>query len=126
LRNLDDLPVFSRSGVFSVHEADFEDLWPFSSDEFFSTYWSQKPCLVRGNECDFRALMPWDSLNQALYSRKLEDLRLRLVRSGDVADQAEYTDRHQTRKGAPRTRVDPAKLSELLRDGFTLVIDEVD
>lgn len=105
----------------------FAGLWPFDLEVFFSEYWSRRPVIVRGEAADLAGLLSWDAINRMLYSRKLEDMHLRLVRHGRKADPGSYTTRYHARGGGrPRTRIDPVRCSRLLRDGHTLVIDEVD
>jgi hypothetical protein len=71
--------------------------------------------------------MPWSRLSDVLAQHRLDNPRLRLTRAGKSVPTSEYL-RHTTsarRKGSiPHLR--PTELTNLLRDGATLVLDAVD
>lgn len=122
----DSVAELERTGGFDAPPS-FAALWPFEVDRFLREFWSRRPCVVRGSATDFEFLMPWNELNGILYSRRLEELRVRMVKEEKRADPALYSDRHSSLGGgAGKTSLDPVRTARLLRDGFTLAIDEID
>ena len=92
------------------------------TDDFFTRIWGRTfahlPC-ARGR---FHGLLSWSELNGMLQKHRLEPPRLRLVRKGAFAPKNAFLRYENSRIPF----VIPEKLSEHLRDGYTLVIDAVD
>jgi hypothetical protein len=111
--------------------ADFNNLAallePCAPEEFLAESWGRNFRHVRGARGKFAELMPWSRLTDVLAQHRLDHPRLRLTRDGKTVPSSEYL-RHTTsarRKGLiPHLR--PAELTNLLRDGATLVLDAVD
>jgi hypothetical protein len=102
-------------------------LEPCAPDEFLAAAWGRTFRHVRGRRGKFSALMPWSRLAAVLAEHRLDHPRLRLTREGKSVPVSEYL-RHTTnarRKGSiPRLR--SVELTNLLRDGATLVLDAAD
>jgi ribosomal protein L16 Arg81 hydroxylase len=91
-------------------------------DEFLGNIWGQTFAHLPGARGRFRELLPWSEVNAMLQRHRLEPPRLRLVRKGEFAPKTSYL-RYE---GAKVPFVVPEKLSQQLRDGYTLIIDAVD
>lgn len=91
-------------------------------DSFLETTWGQRPLVLAGERARFHSLLTWQDVNGMLQKHRLEPPRLRLVRKGAFAAKEEFL-----RYDGPRVPfVVPEKLSQLLRDGYTLIVDAVD
>jgi hypothetical protein len=102
-------------------------LEPCRREEFFSSSWGKSFKHVKGWPGKFRALLPWNELNEILRRHRLDFPRLRLMRDGERVAVASYI-RHatsaRTRTSIPR--LIPDSLTKHLREGATLVLDAVD
>lgn len=97
----------------------FSNLVP---DTFLTTTWGQRPLVLKGRPARFHELLSWQDVNGMLQKHRLEPPRLRLVRKGAFASKDEFL-----RYDGPKVPfVVPEKLSQLLRDGYTLIVDAVD
>lgn len=99
-----------------------ETLGALSVDDFLGRMWGQTFAFLPGSRERFQELMPWSAVNDMLQKHRLEPPRLRLVRNGSFAPKNSYL-RYEDNK-VPF--VVPEKLSQQLRDGYTLIIDAVD
>ena len=90
--------------------------------DFLSRVWGRTFAHLPGARGRFHALLSWDEVNAMLQKHRLEPPRLRLVRKGEFAPKKAYL-RYD---GGRVPFVVPEKLSELLRDGYTLIVDAVD
>jgi ribosomal protein L16 Arg81 hydroxylase len=84
--------------------------------------WGRTFAVLSGTRGRFHRLLSWSEVNGMLQKHRLEPPRLRLVRGGSFASKSAYL-RYE---GNRIPFVVPEKLSEHLRDGYTLVIDAVD
>jgi hypothetical protein len=102
-------------------------LEPCAPDEFLAAAWGRTFRHVRGRRGKFSALMPWSRLAEVLAEHRLDHPRLRLTREGKSVPVSEYL-RHTTnaRRKTSIPRLRPAELTNLLRDGATLVLDAAD
>jgi ribosomal protein L16 Arg81 hydroxylase len=90
--------------------------------DFLTSTWGRSFAHLPGPRGRFRELLSWSDVNGMLQRHRLEPPRLRLVRQGSFAAKDAYL-----RYDGPRVPfVVPEKLSQLLRDGYTLIIDAVD
>jgi hypothetical protein len=111
--------------------ADFNDLAallePCAPTEFLASAWGRNFKHVRGARGKFAELMPWPRLSDVLAEHRLDFPRLRLTRDGKSVPASEYL-RHTTssKRKASIPRLRPTELTNLLRDGATLVLDAVD
>jgi ribosomal protein L16 Arg81 hydroxylase len=99
-----------------------ETLGAIRVDDFLSRIWGQRFAHLPGAAGRFHGLLSWSEVNGMLQRHRLEPPRLRLVRKGDFAPKDTYL-RYESGK-VPF--VIPEKLSQRLRDGYTLIIDAVD
>jgi ribosomal protein L16 Arg81 hydroxylase len=91
-------------------------------DDFLTHTWGQRPLVLKGTRARFHELLSWQDVNGMLQKHRLEPPRLRLVRQGVFAAKDQFL-----RYDGPKVPfVVPEKLSQLLRDGHTLIIDAVD
>jgi ribosomal protein L16 Arg81 hydroxylase len=99
-----------------------ETLAGVSLDDFLSRVWGRTFAHFPGTRGRFHALLSWSEVNGMLQKHRLEPPRLRLVRKGSFASKNAYL----RFEGKKVPFVVPEKLSEHLRDGYTLIIDAVD
>jgi ribosomal protein L16 Arg81 hydroxylase len=91
-------------------------------DDFLTATWGQRFAALKGSRGRFHELLSWSDVNGMLQKHRLEPPRLRLVRKGAFASKSDFL-----RYDGPRVPfVVPEKLSQLLRDGYTLIVDAVD
>lgn len=100
-------------------ELSFADL---TGDDFLTRVWGKTFAVFPGARGRFQSLLSWPEVNGMLQKHRLEPPRLRLVRGGSFANKSAFL-RYE---GNRIPFVVPEKLSEHLRDGYTLVIDAVD
>lgn len=99
-----------------------ETLGATGVDDFLTRNWGQTFAFLPGARGRFHQLLPWTAVNDMLQKHRLEPPRLRLVRNGAFAAKNAYL-RYE---GGKIPFVVPEKLSQQLRDGYTLIIDAVD
>jgi ribosomal protein L16 Arg81 hydroxylase len=90
--------------------------------DFLTRVWGQTFAHIPGAPGRFHDLLSWSEVNGMLQKYRLEPPRLRLVRKGELAQKDDFL-RYE---GGKIPFVVPEKLSQRLRDGYTLVIDAVD
>lgn len=103
-------------------------LYPVSAEGFLADDYGQKFIHVPGTPGKFSALFPWPVLNDILEQHRLEPPRLRLTREGKPVPPERYVSFQQNRRanGHPIPRLNSAALTRELREGATLVLDNVD
>jgi ribosomal protein L16 Arg81 hydroxylase len=90
--------------------------------DFLTATWGRNFALLKGMPGRFHELLSWSDVNGMLQKHRLEPPRLRLVRKGAFASKSDFL-----RYDGPKVPfVVPEKLSQLLRDGYTLIVDAVD
>jgi ribosomal protein L16 Arg81 hydroxylase len=99
-----------------------ETLGSVSLEDFLARIWGQTFAQIPGTRGRFHELLSWSEVNGMLQKHRLEPPRLRLVRKGSFASKNAFL-RYEGKK---IPFVVPEKLSEHLRDGYTLIIDAVD
>jgi ribosomal protein L16 Arg81 hydroxylase len=105
----------------------FSDLIaPVTVEHFARKYWTKEFLHLEGAADRFQNLFSWDQLNQALETRPLSALQMRLGHSRSILEEKLYTTPLAVQAGTPDRRLDTVKLYELLRSGATLVLDAVD
>ncbi len=102
-------------------------LEPYPQEEFIASSWGKTYQHVPGWKGKFSHLLPWDQLNKILQQHRLDFPRLRLTQNGQSLPANSYL-RYATggRRKIPIPRLQPAKLTQQLREGATLVLDAVD
>ena len=99
-----------------------ETLGSIGVDDFLRRIWGQTFAFLPGSPGRFHDVLSWPEVNGMLQKHRLEPPRLRLVRKGEFAPKSSYL-RYE---GNRVPFVVPEKLSQQLRDGYTLIIDAVD
>jgi hypothetical protein len=113
-----------RSDVFDLRAL----LSPVAAEEFLRRDYGQRFVHVPGYPGKFQALLPWEVLNSILEEHRMEPPRLRLTREGKPVAAEKYLSWQPNRRksGSPIPRLNSAALMRELRDGATLVLDNVD
>lgn len=103
-------------------------LAPLDAEAFLASDYGQKFVYVPGTPGKFSALLPWPVLNEILEQHRLEPPRLRLTREGKPVPPERYVSYQPNRRksGQPIPRLNSTALTRELRDGATLVLDNVD
>lgn len=99
-----------------------ETLGGLAVDDFLRDFWGKQFTRLHGTRGRFHDLLSWSEVNGLLQKHRLEPPRLRLVRSGEFAPKSAFL-RYE---GGRVPFVVPEKLSQKLRDGYTLIVDAVD
>jgi hypothetical protein len=97
-----------------------------SVDSFLRDTWGRTFAHLPGAPGRFHELLSWDELNRVLQTQRLEPPRLRLARNGEFAAKNTYLRYEGNRGGARVPHIVPEKLTEKLREGYTLIVDAVD
>lgn len=97
-------------------------LGSLGTEAFLQEFWGKRFTRLPGTPGRFRDLLSWSEVNGLLQKHRLEPPRLRLVRSGEFAPKASFL-RYE---GGRVPFIVPEKLSERLREGYTLIVDAVD
>jgi len=105
----------------------FDELFrPVSGDAFLRDFWGSQPLYAPGKNGRFEQLLSWRALNKLLASHRLDHPRIRLAKDGCILDPSQFLRHVRSGRGGLVPRVDPKMLHELLRDGATLVVDDID
>jgi ribosomal protein L16 Arg81 hydroxylase len=99
-----------------------ETLGSLPVGDFLTRVWGQTFAHIPGARGRFHGVLSWSEVNGMLQKHRLEPPRLRLVRKGEFAQKSDFL-RYE---GGRIPFVVPEKLSQRLRDGYTLIIDAVD
>jgi hypothetical protein len=103
-------------------------LSPADADSFLRYNYGRVFVHVPGYPGKFSSLLPWPTLNKILEEHRLEPPRLRLMREGRAVPAERYLTWQTNRRsgGSPIPRLSAANLTRELREGATLVLDNVD
>ena len=103
-------------------------LSPIAAEEFLRQDYGQRFLHVPGRRGKFSALLPWQVLNEILEEHRMEPPRLRLTRAGKPVPGEKWLSWQSNRRksGYPIPRLNSTALSRELREGATLVLDNVD
>jgi hypothetical protein len=117
---------FSRgsAGIFDLQAL----LNPVAAEDFLRRDYGKQYVRVPGYPGKFTSLLPWDVLNDILEEHRLEPPRLRLTREGKSVPPERYLRFQPNRRksGSPIPRLNSVNLTRELREGATLVLDNVD
>jgi hypothetical protein len=119
----------SELGPEDALPRDLADLLrPIAVETFLSNDYGQRFLYVPGTPGKFSDLLPWPVLNDILEQHRLEPPRLRLTREGKPVTPERYTSSQPNRRntGRPIPRLKSTELTRELREGATLVLDNVD
>lgn len=97
---------------------------PLAIGDFFQRYWGQSFIHVRGEATKFSHLLPWTELNQILQHYPLQPDRIKLVKSSRTVPYAEFLGVSNTARGWYLVKAN--ELTNLLREGATLILNSVD
>ena len=113
-----------RSDVFDLRAL----LSPIVAEEFLRHDYGQRFLHVPGRPGKFSALLPWPVLNEILEEHRIEPPRLRLTRDGKPVPSEKWLRWQPNRRksGSPIPRLNSMALTRELREGATLVLDNVD
>jgi len=113
-----------QSDVFELRDL----LAPIAAEGFLRRDYGKRFVHVPGRPGKFSALLPWPVLNQVLEEHRLEPPRLRLTREGKPvpADQWLSMQPNRRKTGSHIPRLNSTALHRALREGATLVLDNVD
>ena len=103
-------------------------LAPADAEAFLASDYGRRFVHVPGTPGKFSALLPWPVLNEILEQHRLEPPRLRLTREGQSVPPERYVSFQTNRRksGHPIPRLNSTALTRELREGATLVLDNVD
>lgn len=101
---------------------------PLDATAFLQRDYGKRFLHVPGTPGKFTPLLPWATLNEILEQHRLEPPRLRLTREGKPVPEERYASfqPNRRRSGSPIPRINAAGLTRELREGATLVLDNVD
>ena len=103
-------------------------LCPIAVDAFLVNDYGQRFVYIPGTPGKFSRLLPWSVLNDILEQHRLEPPRLRLMHNGKPVPTERYISLQPNRRNnaRPIARLKSAELTRELREGATLVLDNVD
>jgi hypothetical protein len=103
-------------------------LSPMAAEAFLGRDYGRRFVRVPGYRGKFSTLLPWPALNRILEEHRLEPPRLRLTREGKpvMAESWVSSQPNRRKSGSPIPRLNSTALTRELREGATLVLDNVD
>ncbi len=102
-----------------------EILAPLGGETFLRDYLGKRPVHIEGGAEKFRSVMSWPVLNRLLGMNSIWDTeRLVMVLDRETVPPAAYVGREEAVSGRPIA--DPAKVKQHIRQGATLVLNDVD
>ena len=106
----------------------FDDiLAPISREEFFAEYHDRKPLHIPGAGDKFASLMSWQRLNGLLNMTAVwTPASLQLVLDGEMVPPGQYCHPSVDTEGRHQLRPDSELVSALLRQGASLVANDID
>ena len=99
---------------------------PITAEEFLGRIWGRTYARFPGTPGKFSELLPWAALNTILSQHRLDVPRLRLRKEGMPIAPERYTIREVSRRGVTVPRLQARALTDQLRDGATVVLDNVE
>lgn len=88
--------------------------------------WGQSYLHVQGTTDKFAELLPWPALNRILVEHRFTFPQLVLVKETTVVDERSYKEAVITRRGDVYSQILPKELNQKLREGHTLILDQID
>jgi ribosomal protein L16 Arg81 hydroxylase len=98
-------------------------LEPMGREEFIARFLGERMWVVQDRPQRFRALVPWDQLNALLSRSRFQGMRCRVVKNAKQLDPSAFLFSPGNELGS---YIHARKLENLLRDGATLVLNNVD
>jgi hypothetical protein len=102
-----------------------ELLQPYSVQEFLTCNWGKSFRYFSGERGRFSRLLPWARLNAILGEHRLDFPRVRLIKDGEQLPAPDFLSYSQGRHGERIPRLKAARLNELLREGATLAVNQL-
>lgn len=101
---------------------------PLPEPEFIERYWNREWTHIQGASGRFESLLPWEALNRLLVQHRLDEPRLMLFQDGHPIRTSSFISYGPQRKNPSKTipQLHPEELTTHLRNGATLVLDNVD
>ena len=114
----------AQSDVFDLKAL----LSPIAAEEFLRRDYGRRFVRVPGYHGKFSALLPWPVLNHIIEEHRMEPPRLRLTREGKPVPAEKWLSSQPNRRKSslPIPRLNGAAFTRELREGATLVLDNVD
>jgi hypothetical protein len=103
-----------------------ELLQPYPCKVFMNSAWGRRFLHVRGPREKFSALLPWRVLNRILREHRFTRPRLVLTKEGAEVPDSEFIGHFRDRRGQSVPQIMASELNERLRQGYTLVLNQVD
>ena len=123
-------PVFVvlGSAVMTEKIHTFADLiHPVTPEEFFAEYHDKKPLHIPGTPDKFASVMSWRTLNDLLNMTSVwSGISLRLMLDRKTIPASDYCRPAIDRNNAQSMQPDPARIMVLLRQGASLIANDVD
>ena len=109
-------------------ELTFDDiLAPIGAEEFFAEYHDRKPLHIPGAGKKFSSLMSWEGLNSLLNMTAVwTPASLQLVLNGEIVPPGKYCRPSVDAEGKPQLRPDAEAVTTLLKQGASLVANDID
>ena len=104
-----------------------ELIHPLAPEDFLAENFGRAPMRVSGGAGKFADVFSWEEANRLLNVSKIwSSATLRLLYNGQVVPASEYCYESRNRDGNQILRPDPTLVSEALRAGTILVLDEIE
>lgn len=112
----------------NASDLSFNDiLAPISAEEFFAEYYDRKPLHIPGAGKKFSSLMNWERLNSLLNMTAVwTPASLQLVLNGEMVPSGQYCRPSVGTEGRPQLRPDAEAVTGLLKQGASLVANDID
>ncbi len=100
---------------------------PLSAEDFFDTHYGRSSVHVPGADDKFAGIFSWDACNRLLAMTSLwSEGSMKMALDGNNLEPDDFCAPGRTREGHRALRPDAERVSGLLRDGATLVLDLVE
>ncbi|MCG8543759.1 MAG: cupin domain-containing protein [Alphaproteobacteria bacterium] len=104
-----------------------ELIHPLAPEDFLAENFGRAPVRISGSEGKFADVFSWDEANRLLNISKIwSSGTLRLLFNGQVVPSSEYCYESRNRDGNQILRPDPTLVTEAMRAGSILVLDEIE
>ena len=103
-----------------------EFLKPYPETGFIESVWGRSCLHVPGDPDKFVGILPWRQLNRILVEHRPTKARVGLVRETNLIDDKVYIQDLRLRNGILVSQIRPRELNQKLREGYTLVINQVE
>ena len=117
-----------RINLIDTRDLTFEEiLAPIGAEEFLAEYHDRKPLHIPGAGKKFSSLMSWEGLNSLLNMTAVwTPASLQLVLNGEMVPPVQYCYQSVDAEGKPQLRPDSEVVTRLLKQGASLVANDID